>query len=190
MTGFQDKVSFTVDIKISLLDSGLVLGKIWERVWTDLEKPIKSTWEMFCSVKQQMKPKTITILGLMAVMAITLGGLGFAYAQTDETTCLGTGPQSLLNARGFWGTLTEDQRVDLYDSVQTMVNAGALPEEIQAMKAARLAEWGIETPNWRGPHEGESGPHGDLLKDGTASGVQFGAHGGMGYDGVCPYTTN
>jgi len=146
-------------------------------------------------VKQQMKTKTITILGLMAVMAITLGGLGIAYAQTPET-CLGTGPQSLLNAKGFWSTLTEDQRTELYDSVQTMVEEGALPEEIQAMKATRLAEWSIDTPNWRGPHEGESGPHGDLLQDGTASGVQFGGRGarggmgGMGYDGACPYTTS
>lgn len=130
----------------------------------------------------------------MAVMAITLGGIGYAYAQTTEApeTCLGIGPQSLLNARGFWSTLTEDQRVELYDSVQEMVDADALPEEIQAMKAARLAEWGIDAPNWGGPHIGMAGPHGDMLQDGTASGIQFGgrgARGGMGFNGVCPYET-
>lgn len=144
-------------------------------------------------MKKEMSKRNVKALGLLVVVAIALGGIGFVYAQTnsnDEITCLGVGPQSLLNGNGFWSQLTEEQKTALYDEAQSMLDSGATPEEIREMKASMLAEWGIEAPLWSGPHNGESGPHGNMFRDGTGRGSQYRRGGARGnhYNGNCPYT--
>ncbi|MBD3171628.1 hypothetical protein GF326_04085 [Candidatus Bathyarchaeota archaeon] len=140
-----------------------------------------------------MSKRNMKALGLLLVVAIALGGISFVYAQTNSTneiTCQGNGPQSLLNGNGFWGQLTEEQRDDLYAEAQSMLDSGSTPEEIREMKASMLVEWGIEAPLWSGPHNGESGPHGNMFRDGTGRGSQYRSGGARGnhYNGNCPYT--
>jgi len=144
-------------------------------------------------MKKEMSKRNMKSLGLLVVVAIALGGIGFVYAQTnstDEITCLDAGPQSILNGNGFWSQLTEEQRDALYDETQSMQDSGATPEEIREMKASMLAEWGIEAPLWSGPHNGESGFHGNMFRDGTGRGSQYRRGGARGNHskGNCPYT--
>ena len=140
-----------------------------------------------------------TLIGLLAVIAIVMGGIGFALADdttTDDTTvCDGTGVLGLLNGRGYWSQLTEEQRTQLTEQTQEMLEAGATQEEIREMKANQLQEWGIDAPQWSGSHSGEQGPHGQQLRDGSGSGIQYhgrgsgngsGNRGGNGNNGVCP----
>lgn len=126
-----------------------------------------------------MKSQKITILGLLAVIAVVMGGIGFAAAQDDTTVtddiivCDGTGVLGLMNGRGFWSQLTEEQQTQLATQTQEMFDAGASEEEIRAMKANQLQEWGIDAPLWSGPHFGEQGGHGRMLRDGSGAGGQF-----------------
>jgi hypothetical protein len=125
-----------------------------------------------------------------------MGGIGFVLAQdttTDDLLCDGTGALlGLMNGRGFWAQLTEEQRTALAEQTQVMLEAGATHEEIQAMKASMLQEWGIDAPQWSGPHMGGmGGGYGKQLRDGSGSGQQYGGRGngnrgGNGYNGVCP----
>ncbi|MFW6109255.1 MAG: hypothetical protein ACOC6N_02285 [archaeon] len=140
-----------------------------------------------------MSKRNMKALGLLVLVAIALGGISLVYAQTnstDEITCPGTYSHSLLNGNGFWGQLTEEQRNALYEEAQSMLDSGATPEEIREMKASILAEWGIEAPLWSGPHNGESGPHGNMLHDGTGRRSQYRRGGARGnhYNRNCPYT--
>ena len=151
---------------------------------------------MLCSVKKEMKTrKNLTILGLLAVIGIVLGGIGFALAQdtvSDENLpCEGTGPLGVMNGRGFWSQLTAEQRTTLHEETQLMVEAGATHEEIQEMKATMLESWGIDAPLWSGPHVGgQGGGYGRMARDGQGSGSQYGGRGagGQGNYGVCPHT--
>jgi len=144
-----------------------------------------------------MNTRKTTILGLLAVIAIVMGGIGFALAQddtVDPTLCTGDGVLGLMNGRGFWSQLSEEQRTQLAEQTQEMLDAGASQEEIRAMKATMLQEWGIDAPLWSGPHAGTQGGHGQMLRDGSGSGGQYGGrgsgnrggNGGNGYNGVCP----
>ena len=148
-----------------------------------------------------MNKRNLTTLGILAVIAIALGGIGFALAQdttSDELLCNGTGAQiGLMNGRGFWAQLTEEQATILAEQTQEMLAAGASHEEIMEMKAGLLAELGIDAPLWSGPHYGSQGGHGQMLRDGSGSGHQFGGRGqggkgnggmGKGNNGNCPYT--
>ena len=148
---------------------------------------------------KQMNTQKTTILGLLAVIAIVMGGIGFALAQDDTVVddtivCTGDGVLGLLNGRGFWSQLTEEQRTQLATQTQEMLEAGATQEEIRAMKATMLQEWGIDAPLWSGPHAGSQGGHGQMLRDGSGMGGQYGgrgsgnhgSQGGKGYNGVCP----
>ena len=144
-----------------------------------------------------MKKTNLTILGLLAVITMVMGGVGFALAQdttaVDDLPCDGTGPLSLMNDRGFWAQLSEEQSAYLTEQTQTMLEAGASHDEIMEMKAAMLGEWGIDAPQWSGPHYGEqAGGYGKMLRDGSGSGQQFGGRGmggaGKGNNGNCPYT--
>ena len=145
-----------------------------------------------------MNKRNLTTLGILAVIALALGGIGFALAQdtgaVEETLpCDGTGPIGLMNGRGFWSQLTEEQATILYEQTQEMLEAGATHDEIMDMKANLLEEWGIEAPQWSGPHYGEqAGGYGKMLRDGSGSGQQYGGRGrgemGKGYNGNCPYT--
>jgi hypothetical protein len=144
-----------------------------------------------------MNTKKTTILGLLAVIAIVMGGIGFALAQdytVDTNVCDGTGVLGLMNGRGFWSQLSEEQRTQLATQTQEMLQLGASQDEIRAMKATKLQEWGIDAPQWSGPHAGAQGGHGQMLRDGSGSGGQYGGcgsgnhgrQGGNGYNGVCP----
>ena len=136
--------------------------------------------------------KGITLLGLLAVIGIVMGGIGFAVAQdttvVDDLLCEGTGPLGVMNGRGFWSQLSEEQGTALFEETQMMYEAGATHEEIQAMKAEMLEGWGIEAPLWGGPHVGGQGGYGKMLQDGEGSGGQYGGRGagGKGNNGVCP----
>jgi hypothetical protein len=69
-----------------------------------------------------------------------------------------------------------------------MQAAGASHEEIIRMKTALLTEWGLGTPQWSGPHSGEqAGGNGEMLRDGSGSGFQYGrrGNGGMGRGSNC-----
>jgi hypothetical protein len=137
-----------------------------------------------------------TLIGLLAVIAIIMGGVGFALAQDDTVVddtvvCDGTGVLGLLNGRGYWSQLTEEQRTQLAEQTQEMLEAGESQEAIREMKATMLQEWGIDAPLWSGPHSGSQGPHGQQLRDGSGSGSQYGGRGsgnrgGSGNNGVCP----
>ncbi|MGW8178551.1 MAG: hypothetical protein ACWGQW_07275 [bacterium] len=144
-----------------------------------------------------MNTQKTTILGLLAVIAIVMGGIGFALAQDDtvaSSVCTGDGVLGLLNGRGFWSQLTEEQRTQLATQTQEMLEENASQEEIRAMKATMLQEWGIDAPLWSGPHAGSQGGHGQMLRDGSGMGGQYGgrgsgnhgSQGGKGYNGVCP----
>ena len=146
---------------------------------------------------ENMNKRNLTTLGILAVIAVALGGIGFALAQdtSDELLCNGTGAQlGLMNSRGFWSQLTEEQATILIEQTQEMLAAGASHEEIMEMKAGLLAEWGIDAPLWSGPHAGQQGGHGQMLRDGSGLGGQYGGrgsgnrggNGGKGYNGVCP----
>ena len=144
-----------------------------------------------------MNKRNLTILGLLAVIAIVMSGIGFALAQDtiniEELPCSGTGALGPMKDRGFWAQLTEEQRTMLTEQIQTMLEEGAFHEEIREMKATMLQEWGIEAPQWSGPHYGEqTGGYGRRLRDGSGSGQQFGGRGkgvkGKGNIGICPYT--
>ena len=150
---------------------------------------------MFCSVKKEMNTrKNLTLLGLLAVIGIVMGGIGFALAEdsviVEDLPCDGTGPLGVMNGRGFWSQLTEEQRTALYDETQLMYEAGATHEEIQTMKAEMLESWGIEAPLWNGPHVSGQGGYGRMSRDGQGSGGQYGGRGagGRGNNGVCSQT--
>jgi len=151
---------------------------------------------MLCSVKKEMNTrKNLTLLGLLAVIGIVMGGIGFALAQdtasVEDLPCDGTGPLGVMNGRGFWSQLTEEQRTALFEETQLMVEAGATHEEIQSMKAEMLESWGIDAPLWSGPHVGgQGGGYGKMSRDGQGSGGQYGGRGagGRGNNGVCTQT--
>ena len=142
-----------------------------------------------------MSKRNITILGLLAVITMVMGGVGFALAQdttvVDEFPCDGTGPLSLMNGRGFGGQLTEEQATMLTEQTQAMIEAGASHDEIREMKASKLQEWGIDAPQWSGPHVGGQGGYGKMNRDGQGNGGQFGGRGagGQGNNGVCIQTS-
>ncbi|MCW4013647.1 MAG: hypothetical protein NWF07_11735 [Candidatus Bathyarchaeota archaeon] len=143
--------------------------------------------------------KNKTLIGLLAAIAVIMGGIGFALAQDDTVAsddtilCDGTGVLGLVNGRGFWSQLTEEQSTQLATMTQEMLEAGETQEAIREMKATMLQEWGIDAPLWGGPYSGSQGPHGQQLRDGSGSGGQYGGRGsgnrggsGSGYNGVCP----
>jgi len=114
-------------------------------------------------MNKNMNTRKMTFIGLLAVLAISIGGVGFVLAQSEEAVtypCEGDGPVGLLMGRGFWSQLTEEQSAELLASSQEMMESGAAPEEIREMKANMLDEWGIEAPLWGGPHYGEQGQGG------------------------------
>jgi len=115
------------------------------------------------SLGENMDKKKISILGLLAVVAIVIGGIGFArayYSQesNDRVTCYGNGPVAISEGRGFWSQLTEEQRAELSAHISDMIQNGASIEEIRDSVASILEEWGIEPPQWSGPW---GGPHHD-----------------------------
>jgi hypothetical protein len=151
---------------------------------------------MLCSVKKEMNTrKSLTILGLLAAIGIVMGGIGSSLAQdidsVEDLPCEGTGPLNVMNGRGFWSQLTEEQRIALYEEIQLMIEAGATHEEIQSMKATMLESWGIDAPLWSGPHiDGQGGSYRRMTRDGQGSRGQYGGRGTgcKGNNGVCQRT--
>ena len=140
-----------------------------------------------------MNKRNLIIIGLLSVVAIIMGSVGFAIADDSngatERICEGTGLLGLFNGRGFWNQLTEEQRTILVEKTQEMIEAGATHEEIREMKATMLQEWGINPPLWSGPHFGEqNGGFGRQSRNGSGNGHKFGrqGNGGKGYNGNCP----
>jgi len=134
------------------------------------------------SLGNNMKARNLSILGLLAVITMVIGGVGFALAQdttvVDELPCDGTGPFSLMNGRGVWAQLSEEQATMLIEQTQAMLEAGASHDEIREMKATKLQELGIDAPHWSGPHYGEQADgYGLRLRDGSGSGQQLGGRG-------------
>lgn len=138
---------------------------------------------MLDSVK--MNNRNLTILGLLAVITMVMGGAGLALAQDTpesyEYPCDGTGFLGMANGYGFWSQLTEEQIATMTEQSQAMYDAGATHDEIMDMRAGLLEEWGIEAPKWSGPHYGGMmGGYGRQSHDGYGSGRQS---GGRGYGG-------
>ena len=69
------------------------------------------------------------------------------------------------------------------------VDPGATHEDIKAMKAAKLEEWGIDAPLWSGPHYGEqTGSYGRQARGGQGNGGKGLSLRGQGYNGQCQRT--
>ncbi len=139
------------------------------------------------------KRKTMTVISIFALIAITVGSITYVLAddivEQVEYPCDGQGPYSLLMGRGFWSQLTEAQRTELFEETQNMLEAGATHEEIQAMKAAKLEEWGIDAPLWSGPHYGEqTGNYGRQARGDQGNGGKGLNLRGQGYNGQCQRT--
>ncbi len=139
------------------------------------------------------KRKTMTVISIFVLIAITVGSITYVLAddivEQVEYPCDGQGPYSLLMGRGFWSQLTEEQRAELFEETQNMLEAGATHEEIQAMKAAKLEEWGIDAPLWSGPHYGEqTGSYGRQARGGQGNGGKGLSPRGQGYNGQCQRT--
>ena len=133
-------------------------------------------------MNKNMNTRKMTFIGLLAVLAISIGGVGFVLAQSEEAVtypCEGDGPVGLLMGRGFWSQLTEEQSAELLASSQEMMESGAAPEEIREMKANMLDEWGIEAPLWGGPHYGEQGQGGYGGRGGGGRGYGKMSRGGQ-----------
>lgn len=126
-----------------------------------------------------MNRRNIIAIGLLAALALSVSGIGFVIAQDvaeQELVCNGEF-SGLMNGRGFWAQLSEEQRTALADKIQEMLEAGATQEEIREMKASMLQEWGIEAPLWSGPHMGGQGYYGRQARTGSGSGNRFGGCG-------------
>ena len=148
-------------------------------------------WLVVLEVNYVNKRKTMPVISIFALIAITVGSITYVLAddivEQVEYPCDGQGPYSLLMGRGFWSQLTEEQRAELFEETQNMLEAGATYEEIKAMKAAKLEEWGIDAPLWSGPHYGEqTGSYGRQSRGGQRNGGRGLGLKGQGYNGQCP----
>lgn len=140
-----------------------------------------------------MDKRTTIVLTSMALIILVVGGVGFVLTDagapgvTQETEdgvgeplCQGLGPMGIRDGRGFWSTLSEEQRDELVSAIEALIEEGATHEEIRDAIAGKLQEWGIEPPLFSGPHYGEN--------DGRGRG--FGGHGFRGQRRAgCPTTT-
>lgn len=139
-----------------------------------------------------MDRRTNILLASVALIALALGGVGIVLADVDapgaaqepeggveELICQGLGPMGIRYGRGFWSTLSEEQRDELVSAIEVLLEEGATHEEIQDMIAGKLEEWGLELPLFSGPHYGENGSRGS---DGLRR--RFGGRGqGLGGNG-------
>lgn len=154
-----------------------------------------------------MDKRTTILLTSMALIALVIGGVGIVLADVgapgvaqepedgvEEFICQGLGPVGIRNGRGFWSTLSDEQRDELVSAIETLLEEGATHEEIQDMIAGKLQEWGIEPPLFSGPHYGENGGRSSngLNRRFGGRGRGFGGSGqgfmGQGQAG-CPITT-
>lgn len=152
--------------------------------------------------------KKITILLSLVFAALAIGRIGFVLADTGDpmlsqvegvdVPCLGLGPRGLIEGRGVWANLTQDQSDELVANIEALRDADATHEEIREYIAGKLDEWGLVAPMWSGPHYGEYGQgfNGHMNGYGGSGmgsrmrgqGRSFGGNGGNG-QGVCPNVT-
>ena len=140
--------------------------------------------------------KTMTVIGLLAALTLSIGGIGLVLAQGQEGVtvpsedyiypCEEEGFLGSMMGRGFWSQLTEEQHEELLALTQEMIDAGATHDEIMDMKAVKLEAWGIDAPLW-----GESHYGGDHMSGMGGRGYGMMPHGGQGfsgrgYGGQCP----
>ena len=155
-----------------------------------------------------MEKKIAILLTSLVLAALAIGSIGFVLADTGDpilsqvegvdSPCLGLGPRGLIEGRGYWASLTQDQRDELVADVEALRDADATHEEIRELIAGKLDEWGLEAPMWSGPHYGENGQgfKGQMNGYGGSGmgsrmrgqGRGSGGNGGNG-QGVCPNVT-
>ena len=150
------------------------------------------------------------LLTSLVLAALVIGGIGFVLADIDvpmlgqgegvveDRPCLGLGPMGLNEGRGFWSSLTQDQRDELVADIEALRDADATHEEIRDMIAGKLDEWGLEAPMWSGPHYGDNGQgfkgqmngYGGSGMGSRMRGQGRGSGGNGGFrQGVCPNVT-
>jgi hypothetical protein len=78
----------------------------------------------------------------------------------------------IRDVRGFWSSLSEEQRDELVSAIEVLIEEGVAYEGIRDMIAGKLQEWGIEPSLFSGPHYGGNGGRGP---NGPNRG--FGGHG-------------
>jgi len=106
----------------------------------------------------------------MALITLVIGGVGIVLADVgapgvaqepedgvEEFIYQGLGPVGIKNGRGFWSTLSDEQRDELVSAIETLQEEGATHDEIRDMIAGTLQDWGIEPPLFSGPNYGENG---------------------------------
>lgn len=139
-----------------------------------------------------MDKRTTIVLTSMALIALVIGGVGIVLADAGapgvtqepedgvgEPLCQGLGPMGIRDGRGFWSTLSEEQRDELVSTIEALIEEGAAHEEIRDTITGKLQEWGVEPPLFSGPHYGENGGRGP---NGPNRG--FGGRG-QGFGGHC-----
>ena len=155
-----------------------------------------------------MEKKITILLTSLVLAALAIGSIGFVLADTgdpilgqvegEDSPCLGLGPRGLIEGRGVWANLTQDQSDELVANIEALRDADATHEEIREYIAGKLDEWGLEAPMWSGPHYGENGQgfKGQMNGYGgngmgsrvRGQGRSFGGNGGF-RQGVCPKVT-
>ncbi|MBC8225140.1 hypothetical protein H8E65_11160 [Candidatus Bathyarchaeota archaeon] len=152
--------------------------------------------------------KKITILLSLVFAALAIGSISFVLADTGDpmlsqvegvdSPCLGLGPRGLIEGRGVWANLTQDQSDELVANIEALRTADATHEEIRDMIAGKLDEWGLEAPMWSGPHYGDNGQgfkgqmngYGGNGMGSRMRGQGRGSGGNGGFrQGVCPNVT-
>ena len=142
-----------------------------------------------------MEKKITILLTSLVLAALAIGSIGFVLADTGDpipsqvdgvdVPCLGLGPRGLIEGRGVWANLTQDQSDELVANIEALRDADATPEEIREYIAGKLDEWGLEAPMWSGPHyDGGSGMGSRMRGQGRG----FSGNGGN-RQGVCPNVT-
>jgi len=90
------------------------------------------------------------LLASMLAMGIMLGNILYpTYIFADESS---NNPQTRSPPTPPWvSNLTDVQKEEIQQLVQSMKDAGASQEDIMSAVNAKLAEWGIEVPEHQGP---------------------------------------
>ena len=111
-----------------------------------------------------MEKKITILLTSLVLAALAIGSIGFVLADTgdpilsqvegEDIPCLGLGPRGLIEGRGVWANLTQDQSDELVANIEALRDADATHEEIREYIAGKLDEWGLEAPMWSGPLRG------------------------------------
>jgi hypothetical protein len=154
---------------------------------------------------KRLEKKITILLTSLVLAALAIGSIGFVLADTGDPIlgqvegvdipCLGLGPRGLIEGRGVWANLTQDQSDELVANIEALRDADATHEEIREYIAGKLDVWGLEAPMWSGPHYGDNeqgfrGQRNGYGGNGMGSrmrgqGRGYGGNGGFG-QGVCP----